>query len=95
MALKIVLTGGPGTGKTTIMAQLDALGHECHHEISRQIILEGQKNGVEQLFLEDPLAFSKALFKGRKTQYLRAQNSSNKQKKPAVFFFSGFTENLS
>lgn len=92
MALKIVLTGGPGTGKTTIMAQLDALGHECHHEISRQIILEGQKNGVEQLFLKDPLAFSKALFEGRKSQYLSAQSSSNKHNKPAVFFDRGLPD---
>ena len=69
MASKIVLTGGPGTGKTTIIKHLDALGHVCQHEISRQIILEGQKNGISQLFLEDPLAFSRALFQGRKAQY--------------------------
>ena len=92
MALKIVLTGGPGTGKTTIMEQLDVLGHDCQHEISRQIILEGQKNGGEQLFLEDPLAFSQALFQGRKNQYLNAQNPDNKNPRSAVFFDRGLPD---
>ncbi len=88
MSLKIVLTGGPGTGKTTIMKQLHALGHDCQHEISRQVILQGQKNGVEQLFLKDPLAFSQALFEGRKTQYLQAAHQIQKP----VFFDRGLPD---
>lgn len=92
MALKIVLTGGPGTGKTTIMNQLDALGYNCQHEISRQVILEGQKNGVEQLFLEDPLAFSLALFEGRKTQFIRAEESQESPSKTVVFFDRGLPD---
>jgi len=88
MASKIVLTGGPGTGKTTIMKQLDTLGHVCQHEISRQIILEGQKNGIEQLFLEDPLAFSQALFKGRKSQFLEVTAAMNYP----VFFDRGLPD---
>ena len=92
MSLKIVLTGGPGTGKTTIMNKLDTLGHVCHHEISRQIILQGQKNGVDQLFLEDPLTFSQALFQGRKAQYLKAHNTANEKVKTAIFFDRGLPD---
>ncbi len=88
MASKIVLTGGPGTGKTTKLKQLDSLGHVCQHEISRQIILEGQKNGIEQLFLEDPLAFSQALFKGRKAQFLEVKAAMNNP----VFFDRGLPD---
>ena len=88
MASKIVLTGGPGTGKTTIMKQLDTLGHVCLHEISRQIILEGQKNGIEQLFLEDPLAFSQALFHGRKAQFMEVKAAMH----TPVFFDRGLPD---
>lgn len=39
------------------------------HEISRQITAEAQKQGTEQLFLEDPMLFSKKLMDGRIRQY--------------------------
>ena len=90
--MKIVLTGGPGTGKTTIMKQLDALGYYCQHEISRQVILEGKKKGIDQLFLKDPLAFSTALFNGRKAQYIKALETSESPSKTAVFFDRGLPD---
>ena len=43
---KIVITGGPGTGKSSIIRQLEKHGHECLHEISRQVTLEAQKQGI-------------------------------------------------
>jgi len=58
------------------------------NKISRQIILEGQKNGIEQLFLEDPLAFSQALFKGRKAQFLEVKAVMNNP----VFFDRGLPD---
>ena len=33
----------------------------CMEEISRQVTLEAQEKGIEQLFLEDPLMFSEQL----------------------------------
>ena len=51
---KIALIGGPGTGKTTLITALKAKGYHCMDEISRQITLEAQEQGIEQLFLEDP-----------------------------------------
>ena len=68
----IVITGGPGTGKTTIIDALIEQGYACFPEISRQITLEAKKQGIEQLFLEKPLLFSELLLEGRKKQHQQA-----------------------
>ena len=70
----IVIIGGPGTGKTTIIDALIAKGYCCYPEISREVTLEAKKQGVGQLFLENPLLFSELLLEGRKKQYNNAQN---------------------
>ena len=72
---KIVITGAPGTGKSTIINHLESLGYHCKHEISRQIILEAQKLGTEQLFLTEPLLFSDKLLRGRINQFVEVENS--------------------
>lgn len=69
----VVIIGGPGTGKTTIIDGLIAKGFCCYPEISREITLEAQKQGIEQLFLEQPLLFSELLLEGRKKQFQSAQ----------------------
>ena len=69
---KIALIGGPGTGKTTLINALKTKGYNCMEEISRQITLEAQEKGIEQLFLEDPLLFSEHLLLGRQKQFLEA-----------------------
>ena len=68
----IVITGGPGTGKTTIIDALIEQGYACFPEISRQVTLEAKKQGIEQLFLENPLLFSELLLEGRKKQFKSA-----------------------
>jgi len=72
---KIVITGGPGTGKSAIISELLQRGHNCMLEISRQVTLEARENGTEQLFLANPLLFSELLLKGRIKQYIEANNS--------------------
>ena len=71
---KIVITGGPGTGKTSVVKELEAENHYCLHEISRQITLEAQKKGISQLFLQEPLLFSELLLEGRIQQFMDADN---------------------
>ncbi len=71
---KIVITGGPGTGKSTIIKELIKRGFTCFEEISRQVTLEAKKSGVDQLFLTNPLLFSELLLKGRQNQYIEASN---------------------
>lgn len=69
----VVIIGGPGTGKTTIIEGLLAKGFCCYPEISREVTLEAKKQGIEQLFLENPLLFSELLLEGRKKQFHKAQ----------------------
>ncbi|GAW89943.1 hypothetical protein FPS14_contig00035-0008 [Flavobacterium psychrophilum] len=68
----VVIIGGPGTGKTTIIDGLLSKGYCCYPEISREVILEAKKEGIEQLFLEKPLLFSELLLEGRKKQFENA-----------------------
>lgn len=77
----VVLIGGPSSGKTTLIEKLKEEGYVCYPEISREIIREAQKKGIEQLFLEQPLVFSELLLEGRIKQYLAA-----KQEKAGIVF---------
>jgi len=72
---KIVITRGPGTGKSSIINELKHRSHACFDEISRQVTLEARQNGIEQLFLTEPLLFSELLLKGRLNQFLEAKKS--------------------
>lgn len=87
---KIVITGGPGTGKSSIIKELKKRGHICFDEISRQVTLDARKNGIEQLFLTEPLLFSELLLEGRQKQYIDA----NSQGANLVFLDRGLPDVL-
>lgn len=74
---KIVITGGPGTGKTSLIDTLKDRGHTCLPEISRQVTLEAKAQGIDQLFLTDPLLFSEKLLEGRIRQFNEALIKDN------------------
>lgn len=71
---KIIITGGPGTGKSTIINELIKRGYACLEEISRQVTLQAQREGIDQLFLTNPLLFSELLLKGRQQQFIEAES---------------------
>ncbi len=75
---KIVLIGGPSTGKSTL---IEALTHEKYHclpEISREVTRQAKENGIDQLFLSDPLKFSELLLEGRISQFKAAETLDSK-----------------
>lgn len=82
---KIVITGGPGTGKSSLINELIKRGHTCLEEISRQVILDAKKEGIDQLFLTNPLLFSELLLKGRLQQF----EDANSYQSETIFFDRG------
>ncbi|WP_243471571.1 AAA family ATPase [Winogradskyella sp. MH6] len=87
---KIVITGGPGTGKSSIINSLKSRGFLCYDEISREVTLQARKDGIEQLFLTEPLLFSEKLLEGRLKQY----NDASKETISAVFLDRGIPDIL-
>lgn len=88
MQQKIVLIGGPGTGKTSVLNELKNRGFFCMQEVSREVTLKAKEEGIEQLFLTEPLLFSEKLLEGREQQYLKADQSKEK----VVFFDRGIPD---
>lgn len=71
---RILLIGSPGSGKTTVLSELEKRGYTCFQEVSRKIILEAQKRGIDQLFLKNPDEFNQKLFSGRISQFEACEN---------------------
>lgn len=86
----ITITGGPGTGKTSVIKALMDSNHLCYDEISRQVTLKAREEGIDQLFLTNPLLFSEKLLEGRTHQFLQAK----KEKESVVFLDRGIPDVL-
>ena len=80
--MRIIITGGPGTGKTLIIKELKKKGFHVYPEVSREIINEYRDSGHKQLFLSDPIRFSEILMEKRIIQH---QNST--ENKNVLYFF--------
>lgn len=94
---KIVITGGPGTGKTSIIKALESEGFYCFHEIIRTMTMEAKKEVKDGslvsnplAFVSDPNAFNEMLLAGRLEQFLE----SNKRKEDILFFDRGVPDVL-
>ena len=72
---KILITGGPGSGKTSIIDELEKKNFNCEHEIVRSLTIEGKKKGNDQAFLSDPLKFTKKLLDLRINQFNKIQEN--------------------
>ena len=58
------------------------------HEISRDVTLKAKEDGIDQLFLEDPILFSKKLLEGRLLQFQEGNNN----KKEILFYDRGLPD---
>jgi predicted ATPase len=85
---RIVITGGPGSGKTTLIEHLEIGGHAVMHEVSRAVIKAAQEEGIEQLFLEDPMLFSQKLLESRLNQFEEASS----MKDSIIFYDRGMPD---
>jgi predicted ATPase len=91
---RVLLIGGPGTGKTSVLKVIEKNGFYVHHEISREVTAAAKNKGIEQLFLTDPFAFSNHLLSGRIEQFNNAQKGINFYDRgipdvPAYHIFTG------
>lgn len=88
MQTKVVITGGPGTGKSTVIKYLEDKGYTCMQEVSRQITLNARKKGIEQLFITNPIEFSNQILEERVKQFTQANANSKK----LIFFDRGIPD---
>ena len=94
---KIVITGGPGTGKSSLVRHLEASGHICYPEIIRNLT-EAAKEASDKeefttnplAFVDDPLAFNKKLLDGRMQQFQDASGNNS----DLIFFDRGIPDVL-
>jgi len=66
---RIIITGGPGFGKTTLIRELEKTGSQCIHESSREIIHHQLESGGEMLPWSDLTGFSRLVFRHRLEQF--------------------------
>lgn len=66
---RVVITGGPGFGKTSVIRELESRGYMVFHEYSRQVLEEQKSNEGEELPWKDHYKFHNRLYEGRVNQY--------------------------
>ena len=76
MIKKIVITGAPSTGKTSLIHKLQQEGFICIPEISREIISQQIAIEGEALPWKNLAAFSKQVAVLRKAQFINATKTS-------------------
>lgn len=80
----IIITGGPGMGKTAIVHHLSELGYYCVPESGRAIIQQQMAEGGDALPWSNPAAFAKLMFNRSLEDYFRLITES-----APVFFDRG------
>lgn len=57
MPKRIVITGGPGTGKTSVISLLEQQGYYCFHEVVRNFTTKAKQSADSEAFHSNPLTF--------------------------------------
>ena len=85
---RIVLAGGPGTGKTSVINALKKEKFYCFEEAAREIFNEFKLRGLE--FKTDPIKISENIFDKRKHHFESANLLDSKRN--VVFYDRGIHE---
>lgn len=70
----IVFTGGPGSGKTTVINELTSSGYTCSTEVGRTVIQQQIEMGGAALPWADKTAFRDAMVREEVSNYQRHQS---------------------
>ncbi|WP_276166512.1 ATP-binding protein [Zobellia alginiliquefaciens] len=92
---KVVITGGPSTGKTSVIENLERKGYHCVHELIRSMT-SSEKNENDApdfavnpiVSVKDPKKFNQNLLDGRIKQYTDADSTTEE----IVFFDRGIPD---
>ncbi|MEK6153564.1 ATP-binding protein [Flavobacteriaceae bacterium 3-367] len=75
---RVVISGGPGTGKTSVIKMLEESGFFCFHEIIRSMTSNAKKEGNPEAFVSNPIVsvsnpaeFNEMILQGRIDQFKR------------------------
>lgn len=78
-----MITGAPGTGKTSIIKALETANFHCFHEVIRTMTLAVKTKEEPNLLLGNPIAFAsdseqfnQQLLKARLKQYVEAEDTN-------------------
>ena len=85
---RIVLAGGPSTGKTSVIDALRKSQFLCFQEAAREILTDYKLNGSE--FKTNPIGISNEIFKKRHEDYEKGENISCKEN--LIFYDRGIHE---
>jgi len=75
--MRVVITGGPGTGKTSVVEYLEKMNFNVFCESSREVTKKYKNNDCNQYFLSNPMDFSNILMDKRKKQFKKGSKSKN------------------
>ena len=94
---RIVITGGPSTGKTAVIDALSQNGYSCLEEVIRAMTLAKKEENNDLIFktnpivsVEDPTAFNQMILDARVAQY----HSTLESFEEFVFFDRGIPDVL-
>ncbi|MFK7812275.1 MAG: AAA family ATPase [Maribacter sp.] len=94
---RIVITGGPSTGKTAVIEILEQKGYQCLEEVIRAMTLAEKEAENDVVFksnpivsVSDPMAFNQMILDARIDQY----NSTLESSDELIFFDRGIPDVL-
>lgn len=85
----IVITGGPGMGKSSIIAHMTSLGYHCIPEVGRMIIIEQMNTGGSKLPWVDPFGFALEMLRQAAIDY---KNATSRQTGDFTFYDRGIPD---